>query len=145
MDDTPTGAMRKLLGSSSRPHHPMKTERVVSATKSATLHTQPSSPTKLAATQPAIPVEQPTDVQPSVRVPSLDAEEVRALLRMLAQTPGNKDKTEVAKDKILLQTLERIEKAEKTAEQRELRLRMMLEEVSHRTISADDKARASCT
>ena len=127
----------------------MKTERVVSATKSATLHAQPGSPTKLAATQPAIqpaiPVEQLTDVQPSVRVPSLDAEEVRALLRMLASTPGNKDETEAAKDKILLQTLERIEKAEKTAEQRELRLRMMLEEVSHRTISADGKARASCT
>lgn len=120
----------------------MKTERAVSATKPTTLHAQPSSPTKLAATQPAIPVEQPTDVQPSVRVPPLDAEEVRALLRLLASTPG---RTEAAKDKVRLQTLERIEKAEKAAEERELRLRMMLEEVSLRMVSADGEARGSCT
>jgi len=147
MDDTPTGAMRKLLGSSNRPHHPMKTERAlseraVSASKPLTLNAQPGSPTKLDATQPAIPVAQPTDVQSSVRVPSLDAEEVRALLRMLASTPG---RTEAAKDKVRLQTLERIEKAEKAAEERELRLRMMLEEVSLRMISADGEARGSCT
>jgi hypothetical protein len=131
MDDTPTGAMRKLLGSSSRPHHLMKTDRAVSATKTSILHVQTSSPSKSAATQPVNPVDQPHHVQPGVTLPQLDAEQVKALLQMLAVTSDVNDKAKVPEDRVLLQTLERIEKAEKAAEAREERLRTMLEEVSH--------------
>jgi predicted lipid-binding transport protein (Tim44 family) len=145
MDDTPTGAMRKLLGSSSRPHHLMRTDRAVSATKTSTLHAQTISPSKSAATHPANPVEQPLHVQPSVTLPQLDADQVKALLQMLAVTSDVNDKAKVLDDKVLLQTLERIEKAEKAAEAREERLRTMLEEVSHRMIPADDQARANCS
>jgi hypothetical protein len=144
MDDTPTGAMRKLLGSSSRPHHPMKPDRAVSATKPSTLHAQSSSPSKLAAAHPAISVDQPPQIQASVSIPQLEAEQVRALLQMLAVTPSANDKSKPPDDKVLLQTLERIEKAEKAAEAREERLRLMLEEVSHRMIPTDGQVRASC-
>jgi hypothetical protein len=135
MDDTPTGAMRKLLGSSSRPHHLLKTDRAVSATRPSTHYAQTSSPSKSAATHPANPVEQPHHVPPSVPVPQLDADQVKALLQMLAVTSGANDKAKAPDDTVLLQTLERIEKAEKAAEAREERLRTMLEEVSHGMIS----------
>ena len=144
MDDTPTGAMRKLLGSSSRPHHLTKTDRAVSGTKPSTLHAQTSSPSKLAATHPVIPVEQPPRVQPSAHVPQLDHDQVKALLQILAVTSGANDRAKAPDDKVLLQTLERIEKAEKAAQAREERLRTMLEEVSRRMIPADGQARASC-
>jgi len=143
MDDTPTGAMRKLLGSSGRPHHLMKTDRTVSATKTSTLHPQTSSPSKSAATHPANPVEQPPHVQPSVTLPQFDADQVKALLQMLAVTSCAIGKAKAPDDTVLLQTLERIEKAEKAAEARENRLRTMLEEVSREIIPADDQARAS--
>ena len=143
MDDTPTGAMRKLLGSSSRPHHLMKTERAVSATKSLTLHAQTSSPYKPTAIHPAIPVEQAPHAQPSVTLPQLDADQVKALLQMLAVTSGANDKAKAPDDTVLLQTLERIEKAEKAAEAREKRLRTMLEEASREIIPADNQARAA--
>jgi hypothetical protein len=136
MDDTPTGAMRKLLGSSSRPHHSMKTDRAVSATKPSTVHAQSSSPSKSAATHPVIPVAQPHHVQPSAIVPQLDADQVKALLQMLAVTSSANDKTKAPDDKVLLQTMERIEKAERAGEAREERLRMMLEEVSPRMNSS---------
>jgi hypothetical protein len=145
MDDTPTGAMRKLLGSSSRPHHLIKTDRAVSATRTSTLHAQTSSPSKSAATHPVNPVDQPHHVQPSVTLPQLDAKQVKALLQMLAVTSDVNDKAKAPDDRVLLQTLERIEKAEKAAEAREERLRMMLEEVSHGMIPADDQARANCS
>jgi hypothetical protein len=145
MDDTPTGAMRKLLGSSNRPHHMMKTDRAVSATKTSTLHAQTSSPSKSAATHPVNPVDQPHHVQPSVIPPQLDADQVKALLQMLAVSPGADEKTQRPDDKVLLQTLERIEKAERAAEAREERLRMMLEEVSPRMSLTDGQARASCS
>jgi hypothetical protein len=143
MDDTPTGAMRKLLGSSSRPHHLMKTDRAVSATRPSTLQAQTSSPSKSAASHPANPVDKPPHVQPSVTLPQLDADQVKVLLQMLAVTSGANDKAKAPDDKVLLQTLERIEKAEKAAEGREERLRMMLEEVGHGMIPADDQARAA--
>jgi len=56
---------------------------------------------------------------------------------MLSATTATDSGVKVQNDPILLQTLQRIERAEKAAGERETRLRTMLEEVGSSMIPAD--------
>jgi len=137
MDDTPTGAMRKLLGSSARPHQPIKmTERAAKVADSSALNPQTASPCKSAAL-PLAAVTDSSPISPAKSVPPLDSEQVTALLKMLSATTATDSGVKVQNDPILLQTLQRIERAEKAAGERETRLRTMLEEVGSSMIPAD--------
>jgi hypothetical protein len=137
MDDTPTGAMRKLMAGSTRPLNPPKMSGAVHGTKSSSLQPPSDSPAKSVTPLPAVPFNQPLENQPTVPIPHLDAEQVKALLQMLTAPTGASKDTGVPSDTILLKTLERVEQAERAAEERVKRLRLMLEEVSHLSGYAD--------
>lgn len=64
---------------------------------------------------------------------------------MLALNAGANNNTKVPDDTVLVQTMERIDKAEKEANAREARLRLMLEEVGHIVNPADRQTRAGFT
>jgi len=130
MDDTPTGAMRKLMGSSTRVTSGRMADKHGQSTNLGLGVISPSKPRSVSSDGPTVKQSGPI-------APQLDEKQVQALLALLASTACAAEKTKLPDEKALLETLENIEKAEKKAEAREMRLRNMLEEVSHCLNSTD--------
>lgn len=153
MDDTPTGAMRKLMGSSTRVTSGRMADKHGQSINLGPGMTSPSKPRSVSSDGPTVKQSGPI-------APQLDEKQVQALLALLASTACASEKTKLPDEKSLLDTLEDIEKAEKKAEAREMRLRNMLEEVSYclnstnirlelvasrnNELLADDRQRSAC-
>jgi hypothetical protein len=127
MDDTPTGAMRKLMGSSTRVPSQRMADKQVQPANLGLGTTSPVKPRSVSADCPTTVLSRPAG-------PQLDENQVQVLLTMLASTASLNKTANFPDEKMLLQTLERIEKAERSADARELRLKTMLEEVSCRAV-----------
>lgn len=91
----------------------------------------------MTATPRPAAVDHVTSATSAISMPQLSTEQVTALLSILAAPSDANNTSKAVPDTILLQTLERIEMAEKAAGEREARLRIMLEEVSLSVVLAD--------
>jgi hypothetical protein len=130
MDETPTGAMRRLTGTASKLHPTRTIDKLGPQTRKA--GPEPHTPGTVAS----IPEPQRSRTVLAPGGPTshigLEAGQVTALLALLASSGQVQPSSRTADHKVLTETLDHIANAEKAAEARELRLRNMLAEVSLR-------------
>lgn len=127
MDDTPTGAMRKLTGKPTKETRPRET-----ADDNIQLRKQEPPPELVESTPRTSrnPVDDSLVVPGSSKAPQLDPTQIQTLLELLASSTVKANVAGENQQHLLSRTLQTIELAEQNARAREARLEGMLQAVS---------------